>query len=82
MKYFKPLSLTWWGGVAAIIGGVAMMKLGDYSLGFTTAVGGLTAVGLRGAIPDNLLKLADQVVKATQPANPGEGAGAPIGPKG
>ncbi len=53
MKYFKPKSLTWWSGVAMIVGGaiqVIASKNFSGALQNPLILGGLAAIGIRGAI--------------------------------
>lgn len=53
MKYFKPKSLTWWSGIASIIGGVIqVIQSKDYMSATSNPMilGGLAIIGLRGAV--------------------------------
>jgi len=52
-KYFKPTSLTWWTGIASIIGGLFHAYQTKDFVGIAqnpAVLGGLAAIGIRGAI--------------------------------
>lgn len=50
-KYVKPGSLTWWGGVLVIAQGALLLAQGELQEGLLVISGGLTAIGLRAAVP-------------------------------